>query len=308
MSRILKMALYAGSACLEQAGVRHPDGIITATGKGNLTDTERFLKNALEFRETALNPTPFILSTYNAVGGALALGSGTTAYNQTFVHGGSSFESALFDARIHLQGQSSHQQILLGSFDEITADHYAIRKKLHYWKENYQSESPLWSQGEATGTLAGEAATFFLADNRPQDALLEISGIRSRFGLQPGDIPENIERFLHATGRKPEEVDLMVFGINGDAEAERYYDEALSAFSSDLPVLAFKHLCGEYETATGFALWLIHTLQKQPAPEACPVWWRKPTRKLSFKNILLYNHFRGRDHNFLMLSAEGMLR
>jgi len=132
MSRILKMAIYAGRHCLEKGGVRRPDGIITGTGKGNLTDTERFLKNALEFRETALNPTPFILSTYNAVGGALALSTGTTTYNQTFVHGGSSLESALQDAQMRLQRSSSRQTILLGSFDEITEDYYSIREKLHY--------------------------------------------------------------------------------------------------------------------------------------------------------------------------------
>src|SRR5690606_3898262 len=296
MSRILKMALYAGRNCLEKAGVQQPDGIITGTGKGNLTDTERFLKNALEFRETALNPTPFILSTYNAVGGALALSSGTTTYNQTFVHGGSSFESALLDAQMRLHGVRSHQKILLGSFDEITADYYTIREKLHYWKKDYDPAVPLWSQKSAAGTLAGEAAGFFLADNRPEQALLKVNGVRSRFGTDPAAIAEDLENLFDATGIKKGDVDLLILGLNGDAGTDTYYDEALKMFSPDLPVLVFKHLCGEYETSSGFALWLLHTLRGQQAPEDCPVWWRRPAGKPSFKNVLLYNHFRGNDH------------
>lgn len=303
MSRILKMAIYAGRHCLEKGGVRRPDGIITGTGKGNLTDTERFLKNALEFRETALNPTPFILSTYNAVGGALALSTGTTTYNQTFVHGGSSLESALQDAQMRLQQARSRQTILLGSFDEITEDYYSIREKLQYWKKAYDPAAALWSQKQVTGTLAGEAATFFLVDNQPEKALLKVSSVRSRYGSEPEAIGRELRHFLSSAGIKLSEVDLLMLGMNGDAGDDLYYEKALELFPSGLPVLNFKHLCGEYETSSGFALWLLHTLQAQDFPENCPVWWRKPGGKPSFRNVLLYNHCRGYDHNFLMLSA-----
>ncbi len=88
MSRVLKMGLVAALQCLRNGSVSTPGAMITGTGKGSLQDTERFLKNITEYAETALNPTPFIQSTYNSVNGLIALQQKYMQYNNTFVHRG----------------------------------------------------------------------------------------------------------------------------------------------------------------------------------------------------------------------------
>ena len=74
MSKVVKTAV---ATAIETIGgvenIDSLDGIITATGWGCLTDSERFLRNIIVDKEQLLNPTPFIQSTFNTVGGQIAL-------------------------------------------------------------------------------------------------------------------------------------------------------------------------------------------------------------------------------------------
>ena len=99
MSKVIKMAV---ATAIETIGgveeIDSLDGIITATGWGCLTDSERFLRNIIADKEQLLNPTPFIQSTFNTVGGQIALLRHNHCYNVTFVNRSHSFEDALLDA------------------------------------------------------------------------------------------------------------------------------------------------------------------------------------------------------------------
>jgi hypothetical protein len=66
-------------------------------------------------------------------------------------------------------------------------------------------------------------------------------------------------------------------------------------------VAEFKHLSGEYDTASSFALWLAaEVIHKQQVP----FWIRANEYKSGkLKNILIYNHLRGVNHSFYLLSA-----
>src|SRR5688572_30106632 len=57
MGRIIKMGVASASMCLEDAGVKMPDAIITGTGLGCIVDTDKFLSSIIENEEQFLTPT-----------------------------------------------------------------------------------------------------------------------------------------------------------------------------------------------------------------------------------------------------------
>src|SRR5689334_14700557 len=119
MSRVMKMGAAAAKLALKNARVEIPDAIITGTGLGCLDDTGNFLDKLVEYKEEALNPTPFIQSTHNTIGSHIAFLLQCQAYNQTYSHGAFSFESALIDGMLQV-GESPNQKVLIGAADEIT--------------------------------------------------------------------------------------------------------------------------------------------------------------------------------------------
>ncbi len=302
MSRILRMGVYAGLDCLANAGLARPDGVITGTAKGSMTDTEKFVKELKIYEEEALNPTPFILSTYNAINGALALQTGATGYNQTYVHRGSSFELALYDAQLKLQESGRGSYLLVGCFDEMTPEYFFVKKKAGYWKEEAVSSFALWEQKDHPGSIAGEGTAFFLLGKDPEGAIAQVHAVSTHFKLELSLLLPAIEQLLLPLQWGFEELDLLVLGFNGDGRDEPYYERVLSLFSEDIPVLVFKHLCGEYETSGGFALWLsLQLISGKELPEE--IWYRKPPGKFTGGKMLYYNHYREINHNLLLLSC-----
>ncbi len=304
MSRVLRMGVYAGMDCLHKAGLERPDGILTGTGKGSMTDTEKFVKELKSYEETALNPTPFILSTYNAINGAIALQTKATGYNQTFVHRGSSFEVSLYDTQLKLNPVTEKQQYLVGCFDEITPEYFLIKDKINYWKRDRDNTLPLWQQNNSPGTIGGEGTAFFLLSNQPDNAIVAINSIATFYKPTEAELTERINSELAKNGWNTKDIDLLVMGYNGDRDDEPYYNAALQLFGEEVPVLGFKHLCGEYETSGGFAFWLTcQILSAAVLPQE--IWYRKPlNHTLQPKRILYYNHYRGLNHNLVLL--EGM--
>ena len=160
MSRIVKMGVACGLKCAEDLPSDSIDGIVTATGLGCLGDTEKFMESIVVNNERLLNPTPFIQSTFNTIGGQIALLRGIHSYNVTYVHRGLSFESALIDAA--MQVADGKRNVLLGAVDEITASSADIQRRL----------------GMTRDYELGEGANFFVLNtatpgsNRP--AILDI--------------------------------------------------------------------------------------------------------------------------------------
>lgn len=308
MSRILKMGVYTGMDCIAKAGIARPDGIITGTGKGSMTDTEKFVKELSEYREEALNPTPFILSTYNAINGAIALQTKATGYNQTFVHRGSSFEVSLYDAQLRLNTATDAEHYLVGCFDEMTPEYFFVKGKIGYWKKEGDPAQSLWQRADSTGTLAGEGAAFFMLHNKDHKAIAALHCIESSYRTAANELPGMLQRNLDKCGWPLQEVDMLVLGLNGDSRDAPFYNQLMDQVPAGVPVLAFKHLCGEYETSGGFALWLTCSLlQGQPLPEAA--WYRKPGNPDFFpRRIVYYNHYRGLNHNLILLSPGAAAR
>ena len=96
-------------------------------------------------------------------------------------------------------------------------------------------------------------------------------------------------------------IDLVLLGMNGDPEMDEIYHHLVNNLFRPVPCAYFKHLCGEYDTASSFALYLAAAiLKEQRIPEAI----RLDNRSIGeIKNILVYNHVRNINHSMFLISA-----
>ena len=286
MSRIVKMGVCAALSCLRKAGVEMPDAVIAGTGLGCLEDTEKFLGSIYTLHEHLLNPTPFINSTHNTIAGAIAMAIKCHGYNATYTHRGFSFESALLDA-LMIAAENPGASILAGAFDEITINTYDITKRLGLWES----------------TVPGEGVAFFmLSGKRQPNSMAQLNALQTLFNPEKESVVEKeIFNFIMNAGLSSQDIDLVVMGITGDPLADVYYKHLLGGMFEGKPVAEFKHLCGEYDTSSSFALWLsAQVIHKQHVPEWIRVNEFKPGK---LKNVLIYNHLRGVNHSFYLLSA-----
>ena len=316
MGRIIKMGVTASKLCLSDAGYGLgrdkaclvstetnviPDAIITGTGLGCMEDTGRFLASMITNNEEFLTPTSFIQSTHNTVAGQIALLLKCHSYNFTYVHRGISFESALIDAMTQMQ-MGEFSNVLVGGTDEITPDYFAITSRLGLWKQKpIQTQNLL--DDKQRGSVAGEGASFLFLDIQKNDhTYAELRGVKTF--LKPSsnaEISQILHDFLSNYGMMAKDIDLVILGLNGDPRTDLFYHDLVE---TDFPVTSlayFKHLCGEYHTASAFALWLgSMVLKTQTLPEVARVNNIQPR----LENILIYNHYQGNNHAFILLSRK----
>lgn len=119
MGALLKRAIHHSMQALATSGIGDPDGIITATARGSMADTERFLTQLHLQQEEGLQPTPFMHSTHNTVSSQLAILLGCHGYNATWSDEGTSLATALLDAA-SLVDSGEADTLLVGQHDEFT--------------------------------------------------------------------------------------------------------------------------------------------------------------------------------------------
>jgi len=289
MSRLIKMGISCGMNALQQAKITTPDAIITGTGLGSMTDTEKFLNDMIALEEEALNPTYFIQSTYNSVNGWISLQTKSTGYNQTYVNRGLSLEMALMDAQLFIQEATDIVQVLVGGFDELTDEYHIVKSKLGYWKQATFNNLDLFQHSHTSGTIGGEGAAFFVCTNSPLNAICSICGIQQLHYPTPNTINESLKRLLHENTLQLEDLDVVLLGQSGDMRFETFYDSIKNSFSENTSLIGFKHLVGEYPTSSGFALWMASQIVVHNSIPA--VTMLKKGTSNNFRNILLINHY-----------------
>jgi 3-oxoacyl-[acyl-carrier-protein] synthase II len=287
MSRFLKRGITAGMKCLEDAAVATPDAIILATARGSVTDMEMFLKDMIRLNEEALTPTSFIQSTYNSINGWLAMLSKCTGYNQAFVHRGFSLELALFDAQLFLAESTGIKHVLTGGFDELTTEYFIIRSKIDYYKQPPVNSATLLQHSGTPGSVAGEGAHFFTVSNSPANAACAILAVQMLHQPTVSDLQQTVADLLQANGLTHDDIDVLVSGMNGDSRNLFLMEPLHESFSTNTTIAAFKHLSGEYDTASGFGLWLADYLIKQQQIPADVIW--KQGASKSIENVLIVN-------------------
>lgn len=267
MSRMLKRGITAGMRSLDEAGIKTPDGIIVGTSRGSVTDMEIFLHELIELEEQALNPAGFIQSTYNSVNGWLAMLSKCAGYNQTFVHRGFTLELCLFDAMLMLAESNKKMHLLTGAFDELTPEYFTIRNKINYYKKEIPANLDLFKHSDTTGSIAGEGAHFFTVSNDPENATSIIRALSMLYKPTPEELQVNIEKVLQQADLQKNDIDVMICGMNGDCRTLPLVKSSLNYCAQHTTIVNFKHLTGEYDTASGSGLWLAdHLCRSQTIP------------------------------------------
>jgi 3-oxoacyl-[acyl-carrier-protein] synthase II len=294
MSRIVKMSLITALSCLRSAGTRNPDAIITGTGLGCLEDTAKFLSSVYENGEKLLNPTPFIQSTHNTVGAAIAHVLKCRNYNNTYCHSGFSFENALIDAMMLLREEQA-ENILVGSADELTPSLFRITDRLGFWKKNEINNIHLF-ENQTNGSLPGEGTAFFcLSSRRNDNSMARLVSVRTIY--KPGD--SEIMSSLPETGYDRRR--LVILGTNGDPDSDKLLNRLRESVFRDCTIAFYKHLCGEYDTSVSFALYLAARIIKEQKIPGVMMAGESPSDGIS--DILIYNQFRRTEHSAILISG-----
>ena len=300
MSRIIKMGIAAGKICLADAECTMPDAIITGTGLGCIEDTEKFLTNMIRNNEEFLTPTAFIQSTHNTVSAQIALVLKCHNYNFTYVHRGFSFESALLDCFIRITSGES-ETVLLGGMDEMTPNTFTILQRLGHYKMKPVNNLNLLNDN-SRGAIAGEGAAFFLLSANPgAKNYAKIEAMDTFYKPVIYSFPAHISAFLERSGKSINEINLVLMGISGDPANDRVYGDVRDQMFKEKPQAWFKHLCGEYQTASSFGLWLAAMVLKNgQVPETVRLNGVTPGKP---GNILIYNHYRNLEHSLMLVSS-----
>jgi len=299
MAKGVKNGIVASALALKDANIENVDAIITGTGLGCIEDSEKFLKNILDNNEEFLTPTSFIQSTHNTVGAQIALTLHCKGYNFTYVNGAVSFESALLDAKMQLEENEAHS-ILVGGVDE-TGDYTMALFKLE-GRIKKESDAPFKIlNADSTGVVYGEGASFFVLENEKKDTtyaqILDVEIINT---LEENEVESSILAFLKTNNLEISDIDALVLGFDGNLNFDSYYKNIAENAFAQTPQLYYKHLSGEYDTASSFALWMASKIIKtQEIPEIVKA---NLVTKPAYNTILLYNQVNGKNHSFTLLS------
>ncbi len=298
MAKGVKMGLAASTKALKEANIEVPDAIITGTGMGCIEDSEKFLKALIDNNEEYLTPTNFIQSTHNTVGAQIALGLDCKGYNFTYVNGAISFESALLDAKLQIENDEENT-ILVGAADETAPHSMELFKLINLIKsENNTPYSVLDSN--SSGVVYSEGATFIALENQQKEnSYAVVEAIQIQNELKIDEVECFLTNFLENNNLRIQDIDAVILGNNGDVSFDSYYKPVASIFNQ-IPQVYYKHLSGEFNTASAFGFWIAATIVKnQSIPQIIKM---NSIEKSNFSKVILYNQFQGKDHSLVLLS------
>ncbi len=295
MSKAVRMSLGAGLPLLRG---HETDGIIIGTAYGGMDNCIKFLNQIIDYEEGLLTPGDFVQSTPNAIAGQLSLVTKNQKYNITHVHFGLAFENALMDAMMLLQ-ENPENHYLVGGVDEISTYNYNIDRLAGWYNPTFSSEHLF--ERQTTGSVAGEGAAMFLAGLTPGISNIRLEAVEI---FHATDVEKVAKWFGETIGSTPAgtgEGRLFFSGENGDIRMDPF-NLACEKIIPDLPVIRFKQLCGDYPTASAFALWLAcEVLQVQTIPKHLV---KKGIIPKTIDTIIIYNNYQGKQHSFIQVGIK----
>lgn len=299
MSKCVKNGIVASSLAMKEAEIETVDAIITGIGIGCIEDSEKFLKAILDNKEEYLTPISFIQSTHNTVATQIALGLQCKGYNFTYMNRAVSFESALIDAKMMIE-ENDANTVLIGGVDETSAASITLLQLAGFIKTESQEPKNILTP-TSKGVVYGEGATFFVLQNDKQpNTLAEVLDVEIVNKLNANQLTDKLLTFLSANSLQSSDIDAVILGFNGDIEFDHYYKTITETILQTTPQVYYKHLSGEYNTASAFGLWIgAKIIETQHIPEIIKV---NTLEKNAYKKILLYNQYRGFDHSFTIIS------
>lgn len=286
MSKVLRNGLVSAKIALEESDLENPDAILTGTGLGCATDTEKFLMAMDENKETLLTPTSFIQSTHNTLGGSIAIGLSCHNYNMTYVNRGFSFESALLDALLMMDG-GEIENALVGGFDEMTPDHVKLLRTTDQYHPIH-------------GAKPGQGAGFFVLDSKSHEhSYAQYKDLKTLYRPSIADLEQHLKDLIGTHHIDVEKL-VVLMGNNGIEAEDKLYHHLGNKVLSDSHIAHYKHLSGEYYTSTAFAFWVAcQILKKQRVPKALNP---KSTPDADIQHVLIYNQFMSIEHSLILLA------
>lgn len=315
MTKSVRLGVSAALPLIRRAGVGPTasdpagiDGIIIGTANTGMEESILFMKQIIDYEEGPLAPGAFVQSTPNTVASQISFLSRNKAYNITHVQSGLAFENAVIDAGMLLEENPLHNY-LLGGVDEIGTHNYNIDYLAGWYKKEPLSSGQLY-EVDSPGSLAGEGVAMFLVNNQPANALAKLRALTTLHSEDRSLVAAHLQHFLDTQLPNGEKIDLLLTGENGDNHLLQYYlscEASIAAGGETSPgngltIARFKHMCGEYPTASAFALWLAcQVLESQTLP---PHMIKKQAAIANpvYKNLLIYNTYKGSQHSFMLVS------
>ncbi len=264
--RRMGKAVRIGVGAALKIAKQNPNGIVIGTANGGMEDCIKFLNQIIEYDEGMLTPTNFVQSTTNAVAAQIGLMSANKGYNCTHVHRGLAFENAMLDVDMLLKENPSHSY-LLGGVDEISAYNYNIELLGGWYKKDEITGADLYNQN-STGSIAGEGAAMFLANNNEQNAIAKSQAARLFHSEDENMIADELKKFISEHLSNDKESVLYFSGENGDIRLQKYYSACEKVIDKGFSIARFKHVTGEYPTSSAIAVWLAcYILKEKKLPE-----------------------------------------
>jgi 3-oxoacyl-[acyl-carrier-protein] synthase II len=230
MSPVLKMAIACSIDCLEQAGLRQPDGIIVGTSMGCCVHTKNFLDKIHAANEGLLSPTSFIVSTHNTIAGQISLLLKNHGYNMTHTQNNLSFEQSLIDGMLCVN--NGYSNVLVGGTDEEEVAIYNMNARLK--DENIH--------------ITCGASFFMLSNEKKGDPdCIKLVDVGS-FGLI--DDPYGIIMdFLDSNNIPAGEIDLVLY-----SNSEQKKTDELKIIFGHKKIFDYQKITGTYYTNSAFAM------------------------------------------------------
>lgn len=290
MSTAVRLGVVGAQLALRDANIQQPDAIITGTGMGCRQDSIAFLFKMLENDEQFVNPTQFIQSTHNTIGGQIALNLGCQAYNTTYVQASASLEASLIDGLLMTFENPENSNLLIGSIDEIDDTYVQFYQRLGHVRQD----------AEETGVIKSEGAGFFVCSaEKNEKSYAQLLDVEVKLKLDTNQVNAFVSEFLEKNQVAIEDIDAVVLGNNGDAQFDGYYHELQRNLFAETSQLHYKHLSGEHNSASAFSLWLgCIALKSQTIPKEFKLNNIDPSQ---LKTILHYNQYRGTHHSLMLL-------
>ena len=297
MGKSVKMGVGTALTIIENEEVH---GIIIGSANGTKEDCMKFLRQIVDYHEGLLSPGNFVQGVPNAIASQIGLLSNNKSYNITHVHEGLAFENVLIDAIMQL-AENNNNNYLVGAVDEISEFYHNIE----LLKGNYHCNTVLandFYDNNQKGTVAGEGAAMFLVNKKREGSIAILTGIAI---FQSTDLEYLHNRLLKFSDQylpDNEILDLIISGENGDETYQHYYATMEATVNNNIPIIRYKHLCGEYSTATSYAIWLaLQIFQNQNIPSHL---FKTGTQPKQINRILIYNTYMGIQHSVILLEKS----
>ncbi|WDF77957.1 hypothetical protein ACFGVS_19830 [Mucilaginibacter sp. AW1-7] len=290
----------SGAALPLLADAVQPDGIIIGTQVSGMEENGKFLNQIIEYNEDMLTPGSFVQGTPNTISSQIAFISNNKNYNLTHVHRGLAFENAVIDA-VMLLNENPDSCYLLGGVDEISFNNYTLDTLAGWFKKEDCLNSDMYSS-TTDGSLSGEGAAMFMVSGNKQNAMAQLKAITTIHSADVEVIKIRIKKFVEENLAEGEKPDLLLTGENGDKRSLPFYTSCDSLFDKYTTIARFKHMCGEYPTASSFALWLACNFVSGALimPQHMI---KRNGEASSFKNILIYNTHKVGQHSCMLVSV-----